>query len=42
MNELNLHVPSFEELEYRQKILSQEDTMSYNKEYNLGIENYNN
>ena len=42
MNELSLHVPAFEELEYRQKILSQEDTMSYNKEYNLGLENYNN
>lgn len=42
MNELSLHVPAFEELEYRQKILSQEDTMSYNKEYHLGLENYNN
>ncbi|MEG2789190.1 MAG: hypothetical protein RR942_15360 [Romboutsia sp.] len=42
MNELYLHVPSFNELEYRQKLLSQEKTMSYNKEYNLEIENYNN
>lgn len=42
MNDLILHVPSFEELKYRQLILSQEDTMSYNKGYNLGIENYNN
>ncbi|WP_438619457.1 GNAT family N-acetyltransferase [Paraclostridium sp.] len=42
MNELHLHVPSFNELEYRQKLLSQEKTMSYNKEYNLEIENYNN
>ncbi|WGX77729.1 GNAT family N-acetyltransferase (plasmid) [Paraclostridium bifermentans] len=42
MSELILHVPSFEELRYRQLILSQEDTMSYNKGYNLEIENYNN
>ena len=42
MNDLILHVPSFEELKYRQLILSQKDTMSYNKGYNLGIENYNN
>lgn len=42
MNELILHVPSFEELKYRQLILSQEDTMSYNKGYNLRIEDYNN
>ncbi|EQK47435.1 acetyltransferase family protein [[Clostridium] bifermentans ATCC 19299] len=41
MNDLILHVPSFEELKYRQLILSQEDTMSYNKGYNLVIENYN-
>ena len=39
---LYLHIPSFEELDYRQKILSQPDTMSYNSGYKLGIENYNN
>ena len=42
MNELHLHVPLFKELEYRQNFLSQEETMSYNKGYNLGTENYNN
>ena len=39
---LYLHVPSFKELEYRQNILSQADTISYNKGYDLGIETYNN
>ncbi|CEP83799.1 GNAT family N-acetyltransferase [Paraclostridium sordellii] len=42
MKNLYLHVPTFDELDYRQKILGQEDTMSYNKGYNLLIENYNN
>lgn len=37
MNELNLHVPSFEKLEYIQMISAKGDTMSYNKGYNLGI-----
>ncbi|CEO20445.1 GNAT family N-acetyltransferase [Paraclostridium sordellii] len=42
MENLYLHVPTFDELDYRQKILGQEDTMSYNKGYNLLTENYNN
>ncbi|QAT39871.1 GNAT family N-acetyltransferase [Clostridium sp. JN-9] len=37
-----LHVPSFEELGYRQKILAQPDTMAYNRGYELGFENYDN
>ncbi len=37
-----LHVPSFEELDYRQKILAQPDTMAYNRGYELGLENYDN
>lgn len=39
---LFLHIPSFEELDYRKKLLSQPDTMSYNIGYELGTENYNN
>lgn len=39
---LCLYVPLFKELDYRQSILAQTDTMSYNKGYKLGIENYNN
>lgn len=39
---LYLHIPSFEELDYRQRILSQPDTMSYNRGYELGFENYDN
>lgn len=42
MNELYLHVPSYDELWYRQKIMLQPDTMSYNKGYNLGIDIYDN
>lgn len=43
MNEkLYLHVPSFEELAYRQKILAQPDTMAYNKGYELETDNYDN
>lgn len=41
-SDLNLHVPLFEELDYRQSLLSQSDTMSYNKGYELEMENYNN
>lgn len=37
-----LHIPSFEELDYRQKILMQPDTMAYNRGCNLGLENYDN
>ncbi len=29
-NRVYLHVPSFEELDYRKKILAEPDTMSYN------------
>jgi diamine N-acetyltransferase len=43
MNErLYLHVPSFEELDYRQKVLAQPDTMSYNRGFELGLNNYDN
>lgn len=43
MNEkLYLHVPSFEELYYRQMILAQSNTMSYNRGCELGVNNYNN
>lgn len=41
-NRLYLHIPSFEELSYRQEILSQPDTMSYNRGYELGFANYDN
>lgn len=39
---LYLRIPSFEELGYRQKILAQPDTMSYNRGYEIGLDNYNN
>lgn len=39
---LYLHIPSFEELDYRQKILAQPDTMSYNRGFNLYLDNYDN
>lgn len=39
---LYLHIPSLEELGYRQKILAQPDTMSYNRGYKLESNNYNN
>ncbi|MDO5737969.1 MAG: GNAT family N-acetyltransferase [Eubacteriales bacterium] len=35
-----LHVPSFEELTYRQKLLQEAETMSYNKGYERNIEGY--
>lgn len=41
-NRLYLHVPSFEELDYRKEILSQPDTMSYNRGYEIGFTNYDN
>lgn len=41
-NRLYLHIPSFEELYFRQKILGQPDTMSYNKGYKLRFDNYDN
>lgn len=37
---IRLHIPSFDELSYRQKILSDPDTMSYNKGYELEAKNY--
>ncbi len=40
MNRLELHVPTIEELDYRQKIMSDPETMSYNKGYDLGFEGY--
>ena len=39
-NRLCLHVPSVRELGYREKILSDPDTMSYNRGYDLGFEGY--
>ncbi len=41
-NRLSLHIPSFDELGYRQSILNQADTMSYNKGYKLGFDDYDN
>ena len=38
--ELYLHTPSYEELWYRQKIMQDSDTMSYNKGYDLDFEGY--
>ncbi len=32
---LYLHIPAYEELWYRQKIMQDPDTMSYNKGYDL-------
>ncbi len=37
---IRLHIPTFEELSYRQKILSDADTMRYNKGYDLEAPNY--
>ena len=37
---LHLHVPEYEELNYRQKILSQPQTMSYNRGYDLNSPGY--
>ena len=34
------HVPKFEELTYRQKIMSQSDTMNYNKGYDVSYDGY--
>lgn len=41
-SKLSLHVPSVEELYYRQRILAQPETMSYNQGYELGLDNYDN
>lgn len=37
---LYLHIPSCEELWYRQKIMQDPDTMSYNKGYDLDFDGY--
>ena len=42
MTDISLHIPQFCELWYRQKILSDAETMSYNAGYNLGFEGYDN
>lgn len=39
---LYLYKPSFRELAYRQKLLAQPDTMSFNRGYHLPLDNYNN
>lgn len=41
-NELHLHIPELSELWYRKKLLSDADTMDYNKGYHLDIEDYHN
>ncbi|MET1248574.1 GNAT family N-acetyltransferase [Sporolactobacillus sp. STCC-11] len=38
--QLYLHSPTLYELDYRQKILEQPNTMSYNKGYDLQLDNY--
>ena len=40
MERLLLHVPSFEELSYRKKLLSEPETMAYNRGYEPGYEGY--
>ncbi len=42
MNQLYLYVPSLDDLWYRKRIMSDPDTMSYNKGYNLEIDGYDN
>ncbi len=42
VSELVLHVPSLEELWYRQQILSDPETMSYNRGYQLNFKGYHN
>lgn len=37
---LYLHIPAYEELWYRQKIMQDPDTMSYNKGYDLNFNDY--
>lgn len=38
---LYLHIPSIEELEYREKLMSQPETMNYNKGYEISFNGYN-
>ena len=37
---LHLHIPDFEQLSYRQQLMSDPATMSYNKGYNLSFPGY--
>ncbi len=37
---LSLHVPTFEELDYRAKIMSDPETMAYNRGYDLDFKGY--
>ena len=39
-DKIYFHIPQFEELTYRQKIMSQPDTMNYNKGYDVSYEGY--
>lgn len=41
-NKISLHTPTYDELWYRQKLLSDTETMSYNKGYDLGFDGYDN
>lgn len=41
-SDISLHVPTLEELWYRQKLLGDADTMSYNKGYDLNFDGYDN
>lgn len=38
--EIKLHIPKFEELAYREKLLNDPQTMSYNRGYDIDAENY--
>jgi len=40
MNRLSLHTPALSELWYRQRMMSDPGTMSYNAGYDLGIDGY--
>lgn len=39
---LHLHIPRYDELDYRQAILFQPETMNYNRGYELNLSDYNN
>ncbi len=39
-SKLELYIPNYEDLWFRQKIMSDEKTMSYNKGYDLEFEGY--
>lgn len=41
MNRLHLHVPLYDELWYRQRMLEDPATMSYNRGYDLAVAGYN-